>query len=98
MSGAVIQLHGQLAAGANPSFVCLPYVDVLIGRGVVGQAARSSRRGLLDEVRRGRCITGDRLRYREARVKDVQALVAVQAELDGDSPPRLDTVQRRSAR
>jgi hypothetical protein len=37
----------------------------------------------------------DRLRHRESRVKDVQALVPVQAEFDGDSPPHLDTVQCR---
>src|SRR5918995_3386882 len=89
---AVCRLHGELAAGASPRLVRLPDVVVLVEGRVVGEAASSSRHGLLNQIYRIAPVAGDFLRSGEARRKDVQTLVAREAELDRYSATSLDTV------
>src|SRR5215211_7497117 len=79
---AVCRLHGELAAGAGPRLVRLPDVVVLVEGRVVGEAASSSRHGLLDRIYRIARVAGDLLRNGEVRRKDVQTLVAREAEVD----------------
>src|SRR5918995_3803726 len=89
---AVCRLHGELAAGAGPRLVRLPDVVVLVEGRVVGEAASSSRHGLLNPIYRIARVAGDLLRSGGARRKDVQTLVAREAELDRYSATSLDTV------
>jgi hypothetical protein len=51
--GAVGELEGEDAAGVLPGFVGLPHIGVLVGRGVVGQAAVAGGHGLFDVIDRG---------------------------------------------
>jgi hypothetical protein len=90
---AVDQLHAELAAGPGPSLIRLPDVVVLVVARVVGEAASSSRHGLLNHIYRIARVAGDLLRSGGARRKDIQTLVAREAELHWDGLSRLDTVQ-----
>src|SRR5690349_10460291 len=90
---AVLQLYDQRAAAVRPARVRLPDVRVLIGAGVVAQAAVARRERRLDAVSGRIGITRDLLRLREAGCEDVEPLVAVEAELDRDRAARVHGVE-----
>jgi hypothetical protein len=67
----VIELEDQLAGLPAPRFLSLPHVNVLVARGIVGEAARSCSNGLLDVVQWAVRVGGYRSRLRVALREDV---------------------------
>ena len=92
---AVYQLYDQLPAGVRPRFVRLPHIVVLVVTRTERQRARA---GVVCRLRRakwGACVAVDRYGLRVARCKDVQSLVAAEAELQRNRLAGLSRVPGR---
>ena len=92
---AVIKLDDQLTAGPFPTLVGLPFVVVLIAAGSITKAAVARSLGLFEFPDWDVGVTGYFLRSRVAIGKDIQTLIAIQAELDRDGLTGRDLVDRR---
>src|SRR5215218_9850539 len=86
---AIVELEDQLAGLPGPRLVGLPHVGVLVGRGIVGEAALSGGLGLLYVVQGSIGIGGDRARAWVALGEDVEALIAAQLNFTGMALPAL---------
>ena len=78
--GTIIQRQNELAAGSLPSRVCIPTICILIGFGVIAQAARSQRIGGCRTTHRRESCAFDSLRSRFVGWEDVQSIVPPQTE------------------
>ena len=92
---AVIKLDDQLTAGPFPTLVGLPFVVVLIAAGSITEAAVARSLGLFELSDWDAGVTGYFLRSRVAIGKNIQTLIAIQAELDRDGLTGLDLVDPR---